>query len=101
MIQDNVQKDLPYSPEYIKGACNAMYTRVKSLYSYESKVPKLKSKIKVVKPTEPFFKLDNYGVQAFTEHPVESVTVPGDHVTCLKSLECAQKINSLILNVNK
>lgn len=80
--------------------CNTIYQRLKAIANYESTVGKLKSHIKLIKPNQHtvLYDSEDFGLSAFTEHPVEITYVEGNHVTVLDNPECAKEINNTFVD---
>lgn len=79
-----------------------LFTRIKAVLSYEKKFDKLKSKIKLIKPTQASstYPESDYGLSLLAERPVEVVTVPGDHVTMLECEAIVKEINKILREKN-
>lgn len=84
-----------YSEQHQRNVCNTIYHRLKSIMTYDTTVGVLKSKIKLIKPTEPtvVWDTEDFGLSAFTEHPVDVAYIEGNHVTILDNPACGEEIN--------
>ncbi|GLV38468.1 Fatty acid synthase 3 [Carabus blaptoides fortunei] len=87
-----------HTDEHYKHFCLSIYARLQALLSYEVQFPKLKSTIKLIKPKQPSVATDeeDFGLSKYTESPVETVYVEGDHILILENQECAEAINQIL-----
>lgn len=94
---EKAPKNIMHSEQHQRNVCNTVYHRLKAMASYEPTTGVLKSKIKLIKPKQPtvIWDAEDFGLSAFTQHPVDIVYVDGNHVTILDNPECAQAINDM------
>lgn len=92
------REDHPNSLKYMREACWASMKRIKALMSYRPSFSKLKSTVRLLKPTRQVVEdvADDYELSTYTEDPVEVAVFEGNHLTLLRSSQVAQAINTLL-----
>lgn len=68
-----------------------------AILAYEPKIGKLKSKIKLLKPSIGSVVLseEDFGLSQYTQQSIEIIYVEGNHVLILENKECSIEINKM------
>lgn len=97
VAMEKAPKNVVHSEQHQRNLCNTIYHRLKAMACYESTVGILKSKLKLIKPTQPtaVSELEDFGMSELSEQPLDISYVDGNHVTILENPDCAKEINAL------
>ncbi|KAJ8675796.1 hypothetical protein QAD02_011582 [Eretmocerus hayati] len=93
-IYPKTKDDLPLKTR--QDLCTSFYKRNLALLNYDiSKLPKIKSSVKLFRPTSTPIKMDkeDYGLSEVTSGTVEVYHAEGDHLSMLKDERIAKTIN--------
>lgn len=87
-----------HEADYLRLVANSIYKRTKALMIYTPSYSKLKSKVKLVKPTQASVTglPEDYGLSEYFEEPIEMQTIEGNHVTMLENEKLTAVINSCL-----
>ncbi|KAF2904462.1 hypothetical protein ILUMI_01702 [Ignelater luminosus] len=98
LAMTHAPEDTPHSQEYQKRVCMLSYHRVKSVLEYQPKFRKLKSMVRLFKPSRHTIENydEDYKLQQWFENPIETTTFEGNHVSILKNPQVAYTINTII-----
>lgn len=80
---------------------NSIYKRTKALMKYMPSFTKLRSNVKLLKPTYASVKglPEDYGLSEYFVNPIEVQTFEGNHVTILDNEKVADVVNYSLLEI--
>lgn len=96
-------EDSPHSEKYQREVCLASVKKITALINYVPSFPKLKSTVKLYKPSRPTYEdpiADDFELSNYVENPVEISTFEGNHVSILKNAQIAYAINNVLDSSN-
>ncbi|XP_018572598.1 fatty acid synthase-like [Anoplophora glabripennis] len=93
-----IKHNTTHEANYQRLVANRIYTRAKALMTYTPSYTKLKSRVKLLKPSQAIVTglPEDYGLSEYFETPIEVLTVNGNHVTILENEIVAATINECL-----
>lgn len=99
-MAERITSTTKHTIEYIKKGVHGLYMRSIAVLNYDPSYNKLKSPVKLYRPTEEFMITGaerDYGLSELVEGPIEVEFFEGGHTTVLKNSNLIDAIHKLFI----